>query len=169
MLIEQLPAEQVCVGLTLSELYRLSPARLRSFRVISGHFGPALPRLLADVPLVTVTLIREPLQAIVSFYGQLRREGPEGHRPSDLARKLTFDQWCRHEDASRYWSNPQARLLAIERTPPPWAGCHESGEGEPPAVPDAELLERATRYLTPSMSSGRPTIYSRFTWSQRAG
>jgi hypothetical protein len=147
MLIEHIPPRQVCAGLTLSELYRLSPARLRSFRVISGHFGPALPRLLADVPLVTVTLIREPLQAIVSLYGELRRQGPEGHRASDLARRLPFSRWCRHEDTLRYWCNPQARLLAIERTPPAWAEGHESPEGEPPSVPDPELLERATRVL----------------------
>lgn len=147
MLMGQFPAEQVCVGLTLSELYRLSPARLRSFRLISGHFGPALPRLLGDVALVTVTLVREPVQMIVSHYGQLRRHGSEGHRASDLARSLPFAQWCRHEDALPYWSNPQARLLAMERTPPPWPQVHEPAEGALSCAPEPELLERATTVL----------------------
>jgi hypothetical protein len=137
---------------SLSELYRPSPARLRSFRVISGHFGPALPRLIPDVPLVTVTLVREPVSMVVSLYGQLRAHIPQGHRPSDLARLLSFDQRCRREDTFTYWSNPQARLLAPERNAPSWSEVHEAAEGEPASAPEAELHSRSMQLMNTIIS-----------------
>lgn len=120
MLMTHFPLQQRCGGLTLSELCRLSPARLRSFRVISGHFGPTLPRLLGDVPLVTATLLRDPLLVVPSVYRQLRQHGPINHRPSLLARELTFDEWCRDDETRGYWSNPQASLLTCERHVRSW-------------------------------------------------
>jgi tRNA (mo5U34)-methyltransferase len=147
MLKPHFPVHEQCVGLTLTELYRLSPARLRSFRFLSGHFGPALPQFLPDVHLITATLIRDPLLTVTSTYGQLRRLGPPGHLPSDLARLLPFDEWCHHEDARPYWSNPQARFLALERIVPSWPDTHESAEGEPKLVSDSQLESISIRVL----------------------
>jgi hypothetical protein len=147
MLSPHFAPHESCGPLTLSELYRLSPSRLRSYRFISGHLGPALPRLLGDVPLVTVTVLRDPVATVLSTYGQLQRGGPFGHPPSDLARELPFDEWCRHEEARLYWSNPQARFLAVERTPPAWPVSHEPAEGDPTPLPDGELGKRALSQL----------------------
>jgi hypothetical protein len=146
MLMRHFSENERC-HLTVSELYRLSPARLRSFRFIAGHFGPTLPRFLPGVPLVTVTLIREPLATVTSIYGQLRRHGPIGHQPSDLARKLVFDDWCREEEAHAYWSNPQSRFLALERKVSSWPESHEPAEGEAPPAEESQLRRDALGVL----------------------
>lgn len=147
MVMAHFPVQQQCCGLTLSELCRLSPARLRSFRVISGHFGPLLPRLLSDVPLVTATLLRDPALVVPSIYRQLSRHGTK-NGPYDLARGMAFDVWCRHEETRGLWSNPQARALALERHAPSWPGPNESPEGETVEEPEEDELEvRAVEVL----------------------
>ena len=141
---------EFCDGLTLSELYRLSPARLHSFRVIIGHFGPMLPPLLADVPLVTATLVREPVSMVASTYCQWRDQGPPGHQFTELSRGLPFDDWCRRDEVRSLWSDPQARALALPRIAPAWPGPSESPEGEGAAVdavPIDDLRSLAVGYL----------------------
>jgi hypothetical protein len=147
MLMPHFDPEDFCGGMTLSELTRLSPARLRSFRVIAGHFGPTLPRLLYDVPLVTVTLVRDPVDTVASFYRQVRDLGPAGHAETELARSLSFDEWCRCQDVRSSWSNPQARALALERHVSGWPDPGESPEGEGTDLPDDELRARAVGVL----------------------
>ncbi len=129
MLKRHFPPLEVCDGLTLSELLRLSPARLHSYRLIVGHLGPMLPPLLADVPLVTATLLREPIALIPSSYCQWRDHGVPGHLYTELAQTLSFDDWCRRDETLSQWSNPQARALALPRSAPAWPGPSESPEG----------------------------------------
>ena len=141
---------EFCDGLTLSELHRLSPARLHSFRVIVGHFGPMLPPLLADVPLITTTLVREPESMVASTYCQWRDHGPPGHLFTELSRGLPFDDWCRRDEVRSLWSDPQARALALRRTVAAWPGPSESPEGEGAvvdAVPIDDLRTLALGYL----------------------
>jgi hypothetical protein len=150
MLKVHFTALEVCDGLTLSELFRLSPARLRSFRLVVGHFGPMLPQLIGNVPLVTTTLLREPLAVIPSTYHQWRDRGVAGRRYTELARTLSFDVWCRAEEVRSQWSNPQARALALPRTAPAWPGPSESPEGrrlDTGAVDVDELRALAVGYL----------------------
>lgn len=147
MLSDHFLLQERCEALTLSELYRLSPARLRSFRFISGHFGPVLPRLLSNVPLVTATLLREPVATIASLYNQLRTYGPRGDTPSELARTLSFDEWSRNNDTRVCWSNPQARFLALERATPPWPSERAAGEGEASLMPEDELYDVSLKCL----------------------
>ncbi len=96
---------------------------------------------------ITVTVVREPVQMVTSLYGELRRHGPNGHLPSDLARSLSFERWCRCSDTFTYWCNPQARLFAYERTAPSWPGPHEVGEGDPAQIPEPELQATALERL----------------------
>lgn len=148
MVMAHFPVQQRCDSLTLSELCRLSPARLRSFRVISGHFGPVLPRLLLDVRLVTVTLLRDPVLVVPSLYRQLRSHDRSNFRPYSLAREMTFDEWCRHDETRGFWSNHQASSLTLERRAPSWTGSDEGAEGEPILVPkEEELQARALELL----------------------
>ena len=129
-----------CDGLTLSELNRLSPTRLHSFRVVIGHFGPVLPPMLADVPMITATMVREPLSIIPSIYRQWHDHGPTGYPVTELTRSLTFDDWCRRDEVRFLWSDPQARALALPRIAPAWPGPSESPEGAGPA-PDSVAID----------------------------
>jgi hypothetical protein len=138
---------EFCGTLPLGALYRMSSYRLRSFRVIAGHFGPMVPQLLPDVSLVTATLIRDPVDMIASYYGQWRDNGLSGHPGTTLARRLSFAEWCRSEDVWIFWSNPQARQLASPRVPPDREQFQVSPEGEMVHLPDAELAEEAPPML----------------------
>jgi hypothetical protein len=147
MLMPHFSPEAFCGGLTLSEFLRLSPARLRSFRVITGHFGPLVPRLLADLPLITATVFRDPEANVVSNYRQWRDRGFSGHRWTTLATTLPFEEWCRCEEVKPLWSNPQARALVQERVVKAWPGPADSPEGEWPEIGDEDLRRLSLRYL----------------------
>ncbi len=147
MLMPHFSPLEFCGSLTLSELYRLSPARLRSFRVIAGHFGPMLPPLLPDVPLVTVTLLRDPMAVVASLYGQWRDHGPPDHEYTMLANRLSLDEWCHRDDLRSQWANPQAKSLALRRSVSPWPAPSESPEGDSPVIDDPELRDRAISVL----------------------
>jgi hypothetical protein len=147
MLAVHFPPERFCGSLTLSELYRLSPARLRSFSVIAGHFGPVVPRLLGAVPMVSATLVREPVATVASVYREWRYRGPEGHNQTLLSQRLPFEEWCHHEDSRQLWSNPQARALALTRIVSPWPVSPEAPEGDNPLVADGQLREMAVTVL----------------------
>ncbi len=107
-----------CGYLRLGELFRLSHYRLRSFRIIGGHFGSTLPQLLGDVPLVTTTLVREPVAMIASSYVHWRDCGIADDPQTRLARELTFDDWCRSQETFSLWNNPQATSLTTTRVAP---------------------------------------------------
>jgi hypothetical protein len=147
MLMPHFSPLEFCGSLTLSELYRLSSARLRSFRVIAGHFGPMLPPLLPDVPLVTVTLLRDPMALVASVYCQWRDHGPPDHESTVLANQLSFDDWCRRDNLRSQWANPQAKSLALRRSVSAWPGPSESPEGDSPPIDDLELRDLAISVL----------------------
>jgi hypothetical protein len=134
-------------GATLSELFRMSQYRLRSFRVIAGHFGPTLPQLLPDVPLVTATLLREPVEMVCSHYVHWRDQGNDLDPLTTLARRLSFDEWCRAEATYGLWSNPQATSLCLPRIAPSRRDAPASPEGHTVSVPWSEIRERAAATL----------------------
>jgi hypothetical protein len=138
---------EFCGSLPLGSLYRLSNYRLRSFRVIAGHFGPMVPQLISDVALVTATLIRDPVDVIASFYVHWRDYGWPDHAGTALARRFSFADWCRSDDTSIFWSNPQARQLASLRIPPDREQARVSPEGEMVHIPDIELADLAPQML----------------------
>ena len=136
-----------CGDLTFGELFRLSNYRLRSLRVIAGHFGPTLPQLLADVPLVTATLVRDPVATVASLYVHRRDSANSANPLTRLARQLTFDEWCRSGATFPLWSNPQATSLATPRIAPTRALLEVEPEGTTVPIPGDELEERATGLL----------------------
>jgi hypothetical protein len=109
---------EVCSGIHLGELYRMSNYRLRSFRFISGHFGPLVPQLLSDVQLSTATVIREPVSQIASHYMHWRDWADPTAPLGRFARDVSFDEWCRAEATRATWSNPQAGSLTGKPVPP---------------------------------------------------
>jgi hypothetical protein len=137
---------EFCGALSLSELYRMSHYRLRTFRVIAGHFGPTLPQLLPEVPLVTVTLLREPVSMVMSHYVHWRDQGNPGDPLTALARAMTFEKWCRSPDTLGLWSNPQATSLCLQRIPPNRDQAQLAPEGSTVASP-GNLSERAVATL----------------------
>jgi hypothetical protein len=138
---------EFCGGLTVSELYRMSGYRLRSFRVFAGHYGPTLPQLLPEVPLVTATLIRDPVGMVESLYGHWRDLGDPGHPQTELARRLPFEKWCRSEASRGLWRNPQARSMCNHRIPPTRQEAVVDPEGTSTFVPADQLLDEASIVL----------------------
>lgn len=138
---------EFCGGLTVSELYRLSPYRMRSYRVITGHFGPSLRLFLPEIPLVTTTLVREPVAMVVSHYVHWRDHGVPADPLTQLARSMSFDNWCRCDDTLGLWSNPQAADLCLPRIPPTRAEALITPEGGRMDVSEVELRERAGNAL----------------------
>jgi hypothetical protein len=134
---------EFCGGFTVSEFYRLSPYRLRSYRVITGHFGPNLCLFLPEVRVVTATLVREPVAMVVSHYVHWRDHGVPADPFTQLARRLSFDSWCRCDDTVGLWSNPQAADLCLPRIPPTRAEALIRPEGARVAASAAELREQA--------------------------
>ena len=134
-------------GLTLTELYRMSSYRLRSIRVFAGHFGPTLPQLLAEVPLTTVTLLRDPVDVVVSNYRHWRYRGLEGNPYTALARELSFEDWCRSEDTQWLRSDSQAQALCLPRFPPGREEALASPDGGMLHVPGMDLREAAVSAL----------------------
>jgi hypothetical protein len=147
MLRPHVDGMEFCGDLTFGEVFRLSNYRLRSFRVIAGHFGPTLPQLLADVPLVTTTLIRDPVAMVASHYTHWRDRGNVADPLTDLARRMPFDEWCRSKDTYPLWSNPQATSLATPRVAPTRARSAVEPEGTTVPIPADLLEERAITLL----------------------
>jgi hypothetical protein len=138
---------EFCGGFTVSELYRMSGYRLRSFRAFAGHFGPTLPQLLPEVPLVTATLVRDPVATVESLYRHWRDQGDPHHPQTELARRLPFEEWCRCEATRGLWRNPQARSLCSHRIPPGRREAVLDPEGTSTFVPAEQLLEEASIVL----------------------
>lgn len=138
---------EFCGALSMSELYRLSQYRLRTFRVISGHFGPTLPQLIPDVPLVTATLLRDPVAMIVSHYVHWRDQGNPNDPLTEFARSTPFEKWCRSASSFGLWSNPQATSLCLPRVPPNRQEMEVSPEGTTLSIPPETLAERAEAQL----------------------
>jgi hypothetical protein len=146
-------------SLAPGELYRMSQYRLRSFRVITGHFGPSLPQLLGDVRLITATLLRDPVATVTSIYRFQRENGDRADPFTTLAKELPFSDWCRREETRWQWSNPQAKALTSRSLPP--------SESEYRVSPDV-LLVRGDPYYGPQIPVPEDQLLER-SWSTLAG
>jgi SAM-dependent methyltransferase len=146
-------------SLAPGELYRMSQYKLRSFRVITGHFGPSLPQLLGDVPLITATLLRDPVATVTSIYRFQREHGDPTDPFTILANELTFSDWCRREETRWQWSNPQAKALTSRSLPP--------SDSEYRVSPDV-LLVRGDPSYGPQMPVPEDQLLE-LSWSTLAG
>jgi hypothetical protein len=147
MLRPHFEEHEFCGALTMSELYRMSNYRLRTFRVITGHFGPTLPQLLPEVPLITATVLRDPVEMIVSHYVHWRDQGNPRDPLTTFAQNTPFDDWCRSAASHGLWSNPQATSLCLPRIPPNRQQAEISAEGATLPIRENLLAERAAAQL----------------------
>lgn len=125
--------------LLMDDLLRPRNIRWRATDILIGHLG-LLP-IAEALPDHAVTVVRNPVDYMVSYYKHIRR-APEhyGHRLI-VEKNLTFSEWIQHPDFRLLTDNPQARMLSS--LPPIPSGQYRSKD--PTAWQTAfESQERAT-------------------------
>jgi Sulfotransferase family len=121
------------------ELEQLRPFQLERLRAVMGHFYFGAHNFLSR-PARYMTLIREPVERIISHYYFVRRSpGHEFYEPANEFSLKDFVEYCSIETERRS-DNDQTRQLA---------GVHGRGSSQTDA---AELLEIAQRNLAEHFS-----------------
>lgn len=63
----------ICPAYSYSQLLRLPPSEILTYRLFSGHFYYSLYRLLPEKP-VYITFLRDPVERVLSLYDYVRRD-----------------------------------------------------------------------------------------------
>ncbi len=96
----------------LEEVIARPPSELAQYRLIAGHHGWFLHRLL-EAPPVVITVLRDPVaRAISHFYHQRNRHETWLH---DIIRDWTFEQYVHDPLGISELTNFQTRYLALDR------------------------------------------------------
>ncbi len=115
MILEsQYPSETVCTVELLSEAqvndFRSLPLERREqIRVLKGHMGFGAHALL-PVPCDYFTLLREPLERVISYYYYLRRRPEDGLH--EAATEMSLSDFVRSGIGGKFTDNGMTRLLA---------------------------------------------------------
>jgi hypothetical protein len=92
-----------------ADLRAMPREELARFRLLSGHHDVTVAALLDREPLF-VTMLREPVARMMSYYRILQRM-PD-HPLHDLAMRSTYLEFLRHPDGGRADADRQTRQLA---------------------------------------------------------
>ena len=102
----------ICPHLLLEELLARPPSELARYRLISGHHGWFLHRLV-HTPLTIATILRDPVARTIShFYHQRNTRDTWVH---DIVRDWTFEQYVFHPLGISEIANFQMRYLTLDR------------------------------------------------------
>ena len=88
---------------------------VRAFRLVQGHFGYNLRRLVAEDARMLV-MLRDPLRRTVAALRNLQRD-PAFHQDHLLAKDLTIGGILRHPGLMKKQRDVQARFLCASQTP----------------------------------------------------
>ncbi len=112
------------------------PASWDGYRLISSHLGYKVAEIVRR-PMIFLTLLREPVGRVVSFYRHARRH--PGHFLHALVRRedLSLDDFVRHPDCVPFLRDNQTFKLAFKERV---MGRPRVGEG-PAALTDREVFE----------------------------
>lgn len=99
------------------------PEHVAAARVIAGHFPFGAERALGITSADRITILRHPIERLVSFYFYVRRRGPEHalsrHAAGSLAGFAASDYFEFHNDMTRQLSGlsgtPDAHMLAVAK------------------------------------------------------
>jgi hypothetical protein len=73
VLAQNLDKRLICPAYSYSQLLRLQPREISTYRLFSGHFYYSLYRLLPEKP-VYITFLRDPVERVLSLYDYVRRD-----------------------------------------------------------------------------------------------
>ena len=138
--------------LLMDDLLRPRNVRWRATDILMGHLG-LLP-IAEALPDYAVTVVRNPIDYMVSYYKHIRRSPDHyGHRIV-AGNHLTFSEWIQHPDFRLLTDNPQARMLSVlpptpsgqrrSEDPTAWQTAFESQER---TTTDSDLLADALETL----------------------
>lgn len=129
MLAAHFSGEAAFVHRTLPEFRRLSIHAIRSLRLVSGHFGWEPLHYPHDRPVITTTVLRDPVSRTFSMWKYLRQSTAVPGEHTRAAKACDFDQWVHRGE--RWYANIQGRILATDfrRSVDPWPGSEVHAEG----------------------------------------
>jgi len=104
----------VDAGVSMAVLQRLSPDRKRRIRVVKGHM-PFGQHVHFEEPHLYVTVVRDPVDRIVSLYHHARRTGPR-HYLHEAASRMSLAELVR-ADVTQETRDHQTRFVAGEEDP----------------------------------------------------
>lgn len=123
MLDKQYAVSQICPARQWHQIERLSPDELRKYKVFRGHFNIENLHAMPEIPF-SITLIRNPVERVVSEYYQWRYGAPvlkpnPYHAISQLAQSCSLIEFARREAESGFFiNNRQTYQLALPRSMP---------------------------------------------------
>lgn len=85
--------------------YRRNP----HYKLVMGHYDTGILRYF-DEPIVTVTVLRDPVERVVSLWKFIRREGLAHRQLAEDANQLGLDGWIRKYVG--LWENAMVRQIA---------------------------------------------------------
>jgi hypothetical protein len=109
---ERIDQAYICTAQLWDQLVPLHPSQFQRYRLFCGHFGADLEQFL-ELPLQTITVLRNPVLRTISHYHQVRRDPnhPLHHRVAPQS----LDEFVRDRHNWPMIENLQARYLV--RTP----------------------------------------------------
>jgi hypothetical protein len=101
---------EVCPIHQFDNLQMFPPPVYDSYRYFWGHFGMHLPEFLRR-ELVTITLLRDPIEQVISFYQHVRRDPSHYLFREVNGRQLTLDDFVRDPGMIPHIWNAQTHHL----------------------------------------------------------
>ncbi len=95
---------------SIKELGELPPERREKIRLVKGHMPYGLHKFL-NVPATYITMLRDPVDRVVSHYYFVRRSPGVGHHEEVTRARMTLEDFVR-ERASIRATNDQTRLIS---------------------------------------------------------
>ncbi len=141
------PPDAIFRGYLLPDLLDVPPQELAAFRLFRGHFGLVLPRVLRR-PLQCVTVLRDPMERVLSHYLHVRREPAHYFHQRVNRPGYHFSDFIRDPPCRPLIENVQARFLVSQDA--------KAGDWHPPVEPSHPLHQQVRFELRPlRMRSGR--------------
>jgi FkbH-like protein len=134
--------------------HSLPPERRARVRLLAGHMAYGAHELVGH-DCDYITLLRSPVERVVSFYNFVRSEAGAAHPAAAAARSMSLHKFVASE-AHPFVTNGQTRILAGDRSWRAWEG--EIGQ----VIPPDELLSRARRNLESCRVVGLTERYDDF-------
>ncbi|MGB7925628.1 MAG: sulfotransferase family 2 domain-containing protein [Pyrinomonadaceae bacterium] len=95
---------------SIKEFIELAPERRERIRLVKGHMPYGLHKYLS-VPATYITMLRDPVDRVVSHYYFVRRSPGVGHHEEVTSGKMSLEDFVRERAAIRA-TNDQTRLIS---------------------------------------------------------
>lgn len=87
----------------------LQQDQTKKLEVIRGHFGFGIHKLLPQKKYTYITILRDPIERVISAYYYIRRSKP--HKLHDLLNKITLNKFVTNRNFHHQTFNMQTRML----------------------------------------------------------